>query len=164
MERSFLAGKADGNARGPGSAGAAYPVDIIFRLKGQGVVNDMTDAIDMNAPAGYIGGNQHPDLAVAEIFQGCDPALLGNFSREHGTADAVPFEMIREFFRFVAAVDKDHDPFQVKSRYHIIEQGVFFFCRGEVGSLIKRSLRLRRFWPADRGDCQKKQAYKSVKA
>ena len=56
----------DREALGAGARGAADAVDVAFRHIGQVVIDDMRDAVDIDAARGDIGGDQGLDLAVAE--------------------------------------------------------------------------------------------------
>ena len=50
--------------------GAANPMDIRLRLIGQVVVNDMRDAIDINAAGSNVCRYQHRGFVSAEIVEG----------------------------------------------------------------------------------------------
>ena len=56
----------DRRAGGAGAGGAADSVDIAFRLVGHVVIDDVGDAVDVDAAGGDVGGDEHADLAVAE--------------------------------------------------------------------------------------------------
>ena len=56
----------DRDAVGAGARGAADAVDVALRNVRQVVVDDMGDAVDVDAAGGDVGGDQRPQLAVAE--------------------------------------------------------------------------------------------------
>src|SRR5690554_3782686 len=75
-ESILLAHEAD---RHPGStcpASTTDAVDVVFRIFGQGVVDDVADIFDMNATAGHIGSHQHLYRALAETLQRLDALVL----------------------------------------------------------------------------------------
>ena len=45
-------------AAGPGSAGAPDAVDVILGVFGEVVVNDVADALHMDAASGHVGGTR----------------------------------------------------------------------------------------------------------
>src|SRR5947207_1813106 len=59
----------DGDAVGAGARGAADAVHVAFRDVGQVEVDDVADALDVDAAGGDVGRHQRPDPAVAEAFQ-----------------------------------------------------------------------------------------------
>src|ERR1700733_10529874 len=52
----------NGHSRRPRAAGAADAMHIRFGLVGQIVVDDVSDAVDVDAAAGDVGGDQHGDF------------------------------------------------------------------------------------------------------
>src|SRR6266508_5707482 len=61
-ERHLLAGFAR-------AAGAADAVDVVFRDVRQVVVHDVRQRLDVQAPRGDVGGDEHLQLAVLEALQ-----------------------------------------------------------------------------------------------
>src|SRR6185437_10808479 len=66
----------DGDAVGAGSRGAADAVDIAFRHVRQVEIDDMGDAVDVDAARRYVGGDEDADLAGAEILERLLPRAL----------------------------------------------------------------------------------------
>jgi hypothetical protein len=69
--------------RGAGCTGATRStnaMDIIFRIPGEGVVDNMVHTLDVDPPAGDIGGHQHPDFTGLEIFKCPYPGLLADIA------------------------------------------------------------------------------------
>ena len=52
-----------------GAAGAADAVDIIVRMPGHVVVEDVADALDVEAAGGDVGGDEDVDLVILEAVQ-----------------------------------------------------------------------------------------------
>jgi hypothetical protein len=52
-------GQGEGRAITPCTSGTTSAVNIVFWLHGQVVVNDMTDALNVDATCGYVGGDQY---------------------------------------------------------------------------------------------------------
>ena len=69
LEGILLARKTDGGAGCAGPSCAADPVHIIFRIIGKCIVYDMADSLHMKATSGDIRGDEHTDIARAEIFR-----------------------------------------------------------------------------------------------
>ena len=59
----------DRDARGAGAAGAADAVQVGLLVLGALVVDDVRDALDVDAAGGDVGGDEDVDLAVAERAQ-----------------------------------------------------------------------------------------------
>jgi hypothetical protein len=58
--------KRNGSSRGASAGGAADAVDVAFRLVGNVIVDDMRNAVDVDAAGGNVGGDEDPRLAIAE--------------------------------------------------------------------------------------------------
>src|SRR3954468_10336976 len=56
-------GETDRRAAASCAAGAADAVNIVFGLRGQVVVDDVGDALHVDAACGYVGGNEHLESA-----------------------------------------------------------------------------------------------------
>src|SRR5579864_5403423 len=70
QERHLLAvAQRDGDACGAGARGAADAMHIGLRHVRQVVIDDVADAVDVDAARGDVGGDQRPDLAVAKRRQ-----------------------------------------------------------------------------------------------
>src|SRR5262245_42643064 len=82
----------DRNALGAGPRGAADAVDIGFRHSGQVEIDDMADAVDVDAARGDIGGHQRADLPGAEGAQHALPVVLRLVAVDSVRGDAGPGE------------------------------------------------------------------------
>jgi hypothetical protein len=58
--------KRNGSSRGAGAGGAADAVDVALRFVGNVIVDDMRNAVDVDAASGNIGGDEDARLAIAE--------------------------------------------------------------------------------------------------
>jgi hypothetical protein len=90
----LLTGEADGNTGRAGPAGPADAVHIVLRFIGQGVVDDMTDPLDVDPTTGDIGRHQHLDLPGTKAFQTVRPLGLGHLAGEQGR-QSMPFRCNR---------------------------------------------------------------------
>ena len=84
--------KEDGVAGATSPAGAADPVDVGLRIKGDVVVDHQADAIHIEAPGCHVGGHQHIHLALLEPFDRPFPLGLGHIAIEHSHVVAVLLE------------------------------------------------------------------------
>ena len=67
-----------------GAAGAADAMDIIFRMLRHIVIDDVTDAGDVEPARGNIGRDHHLVFAALESFERFDPLALSAIGMEHG--------------------------------------------------------------------------------
>ena len=72
----FICYEADGVANGVGAPGAADAVDVILDVHRKIVVDDMRDAVHINAARGDVRGDKHTHCARLEIFQCFQPLVL----------------------------------------------------------------------------------------
>jgi hypothetical protein len=68
-------------------------VDVDFGFVGEVVVDDMSDAVDVDAAAGYVGGYQHGDFVVGEIGESALAGILAFVAVDGFGADATGVEM-----------------------------------------------------------------------
>ena len=78
MQRAAVFGghEAEGVADRLGAAGAADAMDIILRVHGEIVIDDMRNAVHINAARGDVGGDQHPVIAFLEPVEGLNALIL----------------------------------------------------------------------------------------
>lgn len=110
LERVIFTGQADRRALGAGTAGAADTVHVILRIFREGVIDYVTDAVDMDAAAGDIGRHQNPELALTEVFQSTYALLLGDITGQLRGVDTVTHETFLHTAYFILAICKHHDP------------------------------------------------------
>ena len=87
-ERVIFAGETDRVSACPGARSPADPVDIILRVLRQVVIDDMTDAWNMQAPCRNICRDEHPALALFKFFKELFAFFLWHVSGKH--AGGVP--------------------------------------------------------------------------
>ena len=77
-QQAALGGVAEGDrrARRAGPGGAADAMDVRLRLHRQVVVEDVGDAVDVEAPGGDVGGDQHRHATAAEAVEGAGALVL----------------------------------------------------------------------------------------
>ena len=66
----------------PGAAGAAHAVDEIFGQRGQIVIDDVRNALDVQSAGGHVGGYENAVIAFLESAQGLVALRLRAVSRE----------------------------------------------------------------------------------
>ena len=83
---------------------------IVLRFLGQGEIDHMADAIDVDAPPGHIGGHQHLELPGLERIERFDAPVLGDFTGQQTRFEAVPLEFLVQAPALVAAEGPNNDP------------------------------------------------------
>ena len=78
------------------AAGAADAVDVVFRDVRQVVVDDVRQRLDVQAPRGDVGGDEHLQLAVLEALQGLHALRLALVAVDRGGFDAVVLQLLGE--------------------------------------------------------------------
>ena len=78
------------------AAGAADAVDVVFRDVRQVVVDDVRQRLDVEAPRGDVGGDEHLQLAVLEALQGLHALRLALVAVDRGGFDAVVLQLLGE--------------------------------------------------------------------
>src|SRR5690606_14568993 len=121
-EGVVLAGEADRGAAGAGATGTADAVHVVVRVFRQGEVDHVADGVDVDAAAGHVGGDHHPDLAFAETFQGADALVLGDVAGHLHGADAVTGQAFLDAAHLVLAVGEDHHPRPVVLADQVVQQ------------------------------------------
>src|SRR6185295_12569452 len=79
---------------GAGAAGAADAVDVALGLVGDVQVDDVGDAVDVDAAGGDVGGHQDADAAVLEALEGLLAGALGLVAVDGGGAEARPLQLL----------------------------------------------------------------------
>ena len=72
----LVVAKRDGLALRAGARGAADAMDVGFRNLRQLEIDDMADAVDIDAARRDVGGDEHGDLAGLEFLQGAQALVL----------------------------------------------------------------------------------------
>lgn len=149
-----------------GASGAPDAMDVALRQVRQIVVDDVADAVDIDAARGDVGGNEHPQRAVAQagngalarvlrfvavdgigvnpvprqLFGNAIGAMLG--TREHQRPrDGGIFEQSGEQRSLVAAVDKEDALIDALDRggggRHLHPQRIAKDARAELRDLVR---------------------------
>ena len=109
----------------PGRCGADT-VDIVFRILGEIVVNDMTDVLDVDAPRGHVGGDKDLDSPVLELLHQFQALALGQISGNAGGRIPVTGKLLRHVFHSGLGVDKDEHTGPVLTIEQTKKQRQFF--------------------------------------
>jgi hypothetical protein len=87
--REVIVGQeADRFAYGLGTTGAADPVDIIFWVAGEVVVNHVGDAFHIDSTCSDVGRNKDADTAGLKILKGTETLILRAVGVESRTGDS----------------------------------------------------------------------------
>ena len=97
----------DRDAVGAGARGAADAVDIALRHVGQLEIDDMGDAVDVDAARRDVGRDQHADAAGAEIAERALARDLRFVAVDRLGADAVARQMLRDAVGAVLGAGED---------------------------------------------------------
>lgn len=115
----------DGFAVGAGPRGSADPVDVGLGFVRDIVIDDERDSFDVDAACGDVGGDQDPDVAGAELFEGAFAGGLGFVAVDGGGADAVHVEVFDQFVGAVFGAGEDKDETFAVAADCVNEQFVF---------------------------------------
>ena len=77
-------------------SGPADPVDIVLRIVGHVVIDDVADALDIDAAADDVGGDQHGDLPAAKPMHHTVAGGLGKIAMDGGNSADHPVQPISE--------------------------------------------------------------------
>src|SRR5262245_404941 len=97
----------DRHALGAGPRGAADAVDIGFRHVGQVEIDDMADAVDIDAARGDVGGHQRADLPSAERAEHAFAMVLRLVAVNGFRSDAGPVEGLHDLVGAVFGAGED---------------------------------------------------------
>ncbi len=103
----FAITEADRDARCAGAGRAADAMDIRFGLVSQIKINDMRDAIHIDAAGGHVTGNQQGGLTVAEVEQCPLTGVLALVAVDRLGADADVLQMLHQAIGPVLRADKN---------------------------------------------------------
>src|SRR5690606_15789102 len=153
QESIVLAGEADGDSAGAGAAGATDAVNVVFGIFRQRIVDDMTDAIDMNAATGDVGGNEYLQFAFLEILQRPHAFVLRNFAGQNSAVDSCALQFFKQPAGLIATVGEDDDAGGVGLFENVFQQAEFFVRRhheyflfnGVGGDALRLDLDAHRF-------------------
>ncbi len=101
-----FAGQGQGCSGFSGTRGAADPVDVVFRVLGEIIVDHMADVLHVNSPGGDICGHQNPDRTVFELLHELQPFFLGQVSADAFGRESVSLELAGNPFDPGFGVDK----------------------------------------------------------
>ena len=93
-EVEFVSGdEGDGLPLGAGATGPTDAVDVIFRLFGEVVVDDLRELLDINAPSGDVGGEKDFDFSVLKVVESFGACVLTLVAVNGGSADSLVVEV-----------------------------------------------------------------------
>ncbi len=98
----------DGGAGGAGPAGAADPVQVGLLVLGALVVDDVGDALDVDAAGCDVGADQHVDLAVAEGPQGLLAGALAEVAVDGAGREAALGQLVGDVGGGALGAAEDH--------------------------------------------------------
>ena len=90
-----------GHAFGLDTGRAADAVHVVLRLLRHVVVDDMRDAVDVQATGGDVGRHQNVDLPAAEGFQGPQAVALVEIAMDDGHRQALLRQLARHDVGFL---------------------------------------------------------------
>ncbi len=117
-----LAHQGDGLTAAPGAAGTADAVDVILRHLGQLEVDHVGQLIDVQAPGGDVGGNQHPHLALAKIRQRPVAGPLALVAVDGDGVQTVFLHLLGEPVGDLLGAHEHQHPLPVATADHVGEQ------------------------------------------
>src|SRR5690554_6691052 len=135
-EGILLAHEADRHPGSTSPTGTTDAVDVVFRILGQGVVDDVADIFDMNATAGYIGGHQHLYRALTETLQRLDALVLWHVPGKHRNVDIRFLQQIFKLAYQIATVTKHHHPLEALLLEQVDQQPRLVIIAHHVDTLI----------------------------
>lgn len=121
----FFGDETDGVADGLGAAGAADAVDVVLGGFGEVVVDDVGDAVDVDAAGGDVGGDEHPNGAAFEVGKGAKALVLGAVGVKGGGFDAVAVEVAGDAVGPVLHFGEDEDGVEGGVDEEVEEKGGF---------------------------------------
>ena len=90
-----------------GPAGPADPMDVVFDVFGQVIIDDHFQAFDMKAAGGHVGRDQKREPAGGEVVDDLHPLVLGQVPRQKTAVISVPLELFGQPLRRVAGVGEN---------------------------------------------------------
>ena len=115
VEQSPLAwgDEADGGAAASRPAGAPDAVHVGLGVDGDVVVDDVADAVHVEAAGGDIRGHQDVEFAVLQLLDGALALGLRYVAADGGGRVAAGAQLLGEGFGLVLGADEDDHPFEV---------------------------------------------------
>ena len=74
----------------------------------------MRDAIDMNATASHIRGDQHAQLPTAKLLQGAHPFRLFHVTTQHATRNTARLQFFKQITAEVASIGKHYQALHIR--------------------------------------------------
>ena len=100
-------------AFGAGTAGAADPMNIILRRRGQLKVDHMRQVFNVESARGHVGRHQHADHSFLEFRQRLGALRLGLIAVNGRCSNAVAFQLLRQAAGTMLGANKNQYLFQV---------------------------------------------------
>lgn len=92
----FRCHKTDRVAHSLCASGATNAVNVVLGVRWKIIVEDVSDAVDVNASGGYIRCDQHAGMAGFEVLEGSQSLVLGTIGMQGGGSDPLGFKEARE--------------------------------------------------------------------
>ena len=117
--------EADSFAHGLGPPRPADPMNIVLGMAGEVVVDDVGNALHVDAPGSDIGSHQNPDPPGLKVLQSPQPLILGavGMKRRHG--DSIFFEPAGDPVGPMFGAGKDQDGPELFALQKVTQQGHF---------------------------------------
>ena len=102
--------------------GAADAVDVAVGDVREIKVDDMGDAIDVDAARGNVGRDQNADRARLEILQRAQPLILRSIGMDRARFDSAALELARDAIRAVFGACKNQDGVELRISQQMKQQ------------------------------------------
>ncbi len=128
--------KREGDACGARAAGAADAMDIRFGIGRQIVIDDVADAVDIEAASGNVGGYENVQPAVAETGQHSFAGGLRLVAVDGVGFDALLFKLAGDLIGAVLGTGEDQGTMAVGVADDLIQQRLLVAVFDEVNLLF----------------------------
>ena len=85
-----------GNAVLAHASGSADPMDVVFRIVGHIVIDDVADALDIDTATDDVGGDEHGNLPAAKPLHDTIARGLGKIAMDGGNSTDHPVQPVGE--------------------------------------------------------------------
>ena len=135
--------KGDRRTLFPGPCGSAYTMDIIFRVLGQIIIDDVRDIVDVQSSRGYISGDEDIQFAHLKLFQYPDSGSLVKVAADLASVKVVMVQFPLKLLGFNFGVAENQDFFP-NLLFHQTQEEVELFMLSnmikDLGDLVHHRL------------------------
>jgi hypothetical protein len=124
LAKILAIGQTDGHAVATGTTRAADAVHVIFGLLGQIKVDDVADALHIDAARGDVGGNQHLDTTTTQGVERAVALTLIHVAMQGGRQETGFNEGVGNQVGIPLGSGEDHGLIDAGVTQHVIEQTV----------------------------------------